>query len=178
MENQNCQIPEGMVLQHLGKLRKMIVHHHDVENLSEFVLHELCKGPCFQVNKAAYFINNPDFNLLHGVAGYDHQESNAFVDDVWNNQQKFTTTMQTSSFNQKVRKHNKLQAFTLGHASEKYMADQLAEQLEIVKPAYHVWNLKHDNHGLLIYEPSTHHVKHTQDHLLDALYYLSFCPVY
>ena len=175
MESKNCQISEGKLLQHLGNLRKMIVHNHELENLSEFVLHELCAGPCLNVNKAAYFINNPDFKILNGVTGYSKEESK--VNDAWNNQKEFAEFMKDSTFNQKVRSCSQ-GSFDKGNHSEKYMMDNLADKLEIENPEYHVWNLKHANHGLLIYDSSKDDVNHLQEHLFDSLHYLGFCPVF
>ena len=177
MENKSCKVSEGQLLQHLGNLRKMIVHNHELENLSEFVLHDLCSGPCLNVGKAAYFINNPDFKALRGITGYDQHEPQAQLHDTWNNQKQFIASMKDSSFNQKVRRSSQ-ESFEKGKNSEKYMVQKLADKLEIENPAYHVWNLKHANHGLLIYEPTIHDAHHDQEHLLDSLYYLGFCPVY
>lgn len=175
MENKICQAPEGKLLQHLGNLRKMIVHNHELENLSEFVLHDLCNGPCCNLNKAAYFINNPDFKILKGVAGYHQKELK--LSDSWNNQKQFIASMKNSAFNQKVR--NRLQEnFERGQISEQYLVRKLADYLEIENPAYHIWDLKHANHGLLIYEPLQEQAAHVQNHLHDSLYYLSFCPVF
>ncbi|MBP6869793.1 hypothetical protein KBC04_02840 [Candidatus Babeliales bacterium] len=178
MENKSCQVSESKLLQHLGNLRKKMIQNHELENLSEFVLHDLCTGPCFQVNKAAYFINNPDFNLVRGIAGYHHQEPHAQVRDVWTHQKQFIAGMQDSDFNKKVRVNNLHSAFEFGKSSEKYLVEKLADELEIANPLYHVWNLKHANHGLLIYESNVDDQKHVQDHVLDGFYYLSFCPVY
>jgi hypothetical protein len=177
MESKSCQVPQETLLQHFGNLRKMIVHNHELENLSEFVLHDICVGSCFHVDKAAYFINNPDFKLLRGITGYSKQEPQAQLRDAWNNQKQFIASMKDSAFNQKVR-GNQHQNFERGKNSEKYMVEKLADQLEIENPAYHVWDLKHANHGLLIYEPLLHDADHAQDYHLDSLYYLSFCPVY
>ncbi len=170
-----CKATEGKLLQHLGNLRKMIVHNHELENLSEFVLYDLCNGPCCKVNKAAYFINNPDFNLLKGVAGYHKKDT--YLADSWNQQKKFITSMKNSAFNQKVR--NRLQeSFVRGEISEQYLVRKLADFLEIEKPGYYVWDLKHANQGLLIYESLQEEPAHVQNHLHDSLYYLSFCPVF
>ncbi len=176
MESKNCHGSQGPLLQHLGNLRKMIVHNHELDNLSDFVLHDLCTGPCFDVGKAAYFVNNPDFKILHGITGYHKQESHAQLHDVWNNQKQFIASMQDSNFNKKVR-DNRHENFERGKNSEKYMIDKLADKLEINNPLYHVWNLKHDNHGVLIYEPLVDNNYGSQD-VLDSLYYLSFCPIY
>jgi hypothetical protein len=175
MENNKCQASEGKLLQHLGNLRKMIVHNHELENLSEFVLYDLCNGPCCNVTKAAYFINNPDFNILKGVAGYHKKELH--VSNSWNEQKQFIGSMRNSLFNQKVR--NRLQeSFAKGEISEQYLVRKLADFLEIENPGYHVWDLKHANHGLLIYESLQNQQAHVQEHLHDSLYYLSFCPVF
>lgn len=177
MENINCQVSEGKLLQHLGNLRKMMIHHHELEHLTEFVLHDLCSGPCSHINKAAYFANNPDFDILRGVAGYAKQDLQVPVDDVWNNQKKFVSVIHDSRFHQNVRQSND-RSFEIGRSSEKYMVEKLADQLEIANPAYHVWNLKHANYGLLIYEPSMNDLNHIQKNLVDSLYYLSFCSIY
>ena len=175
MENHKCKASEGKLLQHLGNLRKMIVHNHELENLAEFVLHDLCNGPCCNVTKAAYFINNPDFKMLKGIAGY-HKKDLDFSNS-WNNQKQFIASMKESAFNQKVR--NRLQeSFAKGEISEQYLVRKLADYLEIEYPAYHVWDLKYGNHGLLIYESLPDQAAHMQDHLHDSLYYLSFCPVF
>ncbi len=175
MENEICKSSEGKLLKHLGNLRKMMVNNHELENLSEFVLHDVCHGPCFNINKAAYFINNPDFKILKGVAGYDKKELH--ISDSWNNQKQFISSMQNSLFNQKVR-HRLEENFIKGEISEQYLVRKLADHLEIENPAYHVWNLKHANHGLLIYESHPAQADHIKSHLHDSLYYLSFCPVY
>jgi hypothetical protein len=177
MENKNCIEPEGKILQHLGNLRKMIVHNHELENLSEFVLHELCSGPCFHVDKAAYFINNPDFRAIRGITGYTKQVAQDQLYDRWNNQSQFIASMKNSDFNQKVRSCSQ-ENFQKGHASEKSTVQKLAYKLEIENPAYHIWNLKHANQGLLIYESTGDEMKYPHSHLLDSLYYLSFCPVF
>lgn len=178
MENKSCQVSKEKLLQHFGNIRKMMIHNHELGNLSEFVLHDLCTGPCFQVNKAAYFINNPDFDLIRGISGYHQQEPNVQIQDIWNNQKQFIAGMQDSNFNKKVRSHNLHGAFERGKSSEKYMVDKLADLLEINNPVYHTWNLKHANHGLLIYEPVVTDVEEIQNHLLDSFYYLGFCPIY
>lgn len=177
MLNQDCQMSENKLLQHLGNLRKMMIANHELENLSEFVLHDLCSGPCAHVEKAAYFVNNPDFHILRGVAGYHKQESAQQVQDRWNNQQQFISYMQSSDFNKKVRKQEHVN-FEKNHASAKYAADKLADFLEIENPAYHVWDLKHANHGLLVYQASQEQHKQAHHYMLDSLYYLSFCPVF
>ena len=177
MENKNYHMTERTLLQHLGNLRKMIVQNHDLENLSEFVLHDLCTSSCFNVDKAAYFINNPDFHFLDGIAGYHKKESHAQLQDAWNNQKQFIASMKDSTFNQNVRS-KRHEHFEPGKNSEKYLIQKLADQLEIENPSYHIWDLKHANHGLLIYDSLGHEAHHPHEDHLDSLYYLSFCHIY
>ena len=62
------------VLHHLTHLPRKIVSLNGAENLTEFVLHDLCQSRCFNLPKAAYFVNNPDFNCIKGVAGVHADE--------------------------------------------------------------------------------------------------------
>jgi len=178
MESKKVEaVRELELLQHLTHLRKMIVHHHDLENISDFVLHDLCSGPCFDVNKAAYFINNPDFRMLRGITGYNKEEEHVRLHDRWNNQKEFIASIKNSNFNNLVRSKSH-DHFEKSTPSQEYAVQKLADDLEIKNPAYHVWNLKHANQGLLIYEAKDDDAHHAQSHVRDALYYLSFCPVY
>lgn len=178
MQSHEIETKEAKLLKHLGNLRKMIVTNHDLDNLSEFVLHDLCTQSCFNLNKAAFFVNNPDFNLLQGVSGYHEKELQGLSGNSWGNQKLFMSHMQNSPFNQKVR-NNCTTNFEKGKASsEKYMADKLADELEINNPSYFTWDLKHANHGLLVYEAPQVEAVHVKEHLFDSLYYLSFCPLF
>ncbi len=175
MEPKNLIKKDQHILQHLDALRKNIVRHHNLTNLSEFVLHDLCTGPCFSVNKAAYFVNNPDFKFLRGIAGYVSDES-SLVSNPWENQKDFISFMQSSKFNQKVRSSHHDYFDEISDINEGLIR-KFADDLEIEKPAYHVWNLKHDNHGLLIYESIADEELQAHQHI-DSLYYLGFCPIY
>ncbi len=177
MQSNNLETKETKLLKHLGNLRKMMVNNHDLDNLSEFVLHDLCTQSCFNLNKAAYFINNPDFRCLQGISGYHDKDLQTLSGSPWNNQKQFISSMQNSPFNQKVRK-NCTTNFEKGKASEKYMAEKLADELEIHNPSYLTWDLKHANNGLFIYEAPQLEESYLQDHLFDSLQHLSFCPIF
>ena len=177
MESHNLETKETKLLKHLGNLRKMMVNNHDLDNLSEFVLHDLCTQSSFNLNKAAYFINNPDFRCLQGISGYHDKDFNSTLGDPWNNQKLFISHMKNSPFNQKVRK-NSTKNFEKGKPSELYMAQKLADELEINNPSYLTWDLKHANNGLFIYEAPKIEEPYVKNHLFDSLYHLSFCPVF
>ena len=177
MQSHSLETKESQLLKHFGNLRKMMVNNHDLDNLSEFVLHDLCTQPCFNLNKAAYFVNNPDFRCLQGISGYHDKDLQGLSGSAWNNQKQFISSMQNSPFNQKVRS-NCTTNFEKGKASEKYMAEKLADELEINNPSYLTWDLKHANNGLFIYEAPQLELSYMKDHHFDSLQHLSFCPIF
>jgi hypothetical protein len=163
------------LLTRLSDFSKNLTSHHYLENLSEFVLHDVCSTDLFALPKAAYLVNNPDFACLKGVSGYHHPESFA-KGHSWNNQKAFTSHMQNADFNKKVRsiQDRSLQLDGSGHQDKIYA---LADQLQINDPTYHVWPMKHDNSGILIFE-KPQDFGQDQEHLLKFLYMFSFCPIF
>lgn len=66
------------LLKRLSLLPKRILTLYGVDipyNLAEFVLHELCEGDCFNIKRAAFLVDNPDFDIFKGVAGFEKEES-------------------------------------------------------------------------------------------------------
>ena len=88
------------MFRHLSELPQKIVNLHGLENITEFVLHDLCHRSCFNLNKAAYFVDNPDFDCLKGIAGFHHDEVYP-GEDIWFNPQAFSDHMESASFNKK-----------------------------------------------------------------------------
>lgn len=164
------------LLGHLGNASKNMIMHHQRDNLSEFVLHDICSEQGFKIRKAAYFVNNPDFSCLKGVAGYYQPET--FEGVSWLNPKDFTSHMQKAAFNQQVRSFMDV---SLPHnSSQVFSKDQLryiVDFLKIEDAAYHSWLSKHNNQGILIFEKS-HEVDILQDHLYNFLHMLSFCPIF
>jgi hypothetical protein len=157
---------------YLNKLPRKILALHDRENITEFVLHDLCNANCFNFKKAAYFIDNPDFDCLKGIAGFSLQEAYP-LSDVWENPEDFTRHMNQAPFNQKVRGYQGSSLRKQGKQDESIVTD-LAAQFELPK-LFYGWQMKHDNHGLLIYEA---HEKVPDDYLINGVCLLSFCPIF
>ncbi|OGB85831.1 hypothetical protein A3J41_02540 [candidate division TM6 bacterium RIFCSPHIGHO2_12_FULL_38_8] len=176
MVHQKSSLSDKKLLTKLSDFSKNLTQHHHLENLSEFLLHDVCAADLFAVPKAAYLVNNPDFSCLKGVAGYHIPES--FIKgDHWNNQKAFTSHMKSSQFNQKVRSVQDKSLVLEGKNLENKKIYGLADQLEIHDPLYHIWRMKHDNQGVLIFE-RPQDFGTDQEHLLRFLYMLSFCPVF
>lgn len=176
MANKNYTKNDRELLNKLGNFSRNMTHHHYLENLSEFVLHDVCSVDLFNLPKAAYLVNNPDFTCLKGVAGYHHPESYS-KGASWHNQKEFTSHMKNSDFNQKVRM---IQGVSLPLQDQTLQSDSLyalADQLNIDDPLYHVWRMKHDNQGVLIFQ-RPQDLDMAQEHLLNFLYMLSFCPIF
>lgn len=174
MNGQGVQSKEKNLLHHLGNMSKMVVYNHGKHNLTEFVLHDLCSEKGFNINKAAYLVNNPDFYVLQGVAGYHRPD--AYLKEHWGATEHFTEHMKQSLFNKLVRDHA-FKHFDKDSSAERDKIQEVAEVLKFEKPQYHTWNLKYDNHGLFIYETDEQNDL-LDDHLLDYLHVLGHCPVF
>lgn len=153
--------------------RKMVALQGD-DQAAAFVLYELCQQQCFDIERAAYFVDNPDFNCLKGVVGCSRQELSCPV-DIWQAHDSFAHSLKQSDF------HNRVSA--LSHTSIKHEGRSeteaiavIAQQLGIQNPTHCSWNLKNDNHGLLIFQrPEDQRI--SEEQLVNGLSLLSFCPI-
>ncbi len=164
------------ILHVLHALPRKMLSLHGRDNVTEFVLSELCGKDCFNITKAAYFVNNPDFNCCKGVAGFSVDESYTGHKTIWESPEDFSRHMSCCSFNQQVRGHQK-ESFTKEHPSEEDLAKHLAHELGFNNAAYCSWDMKNDNHGLLIFEKPVH-LTEKDESLVNGLHYLGFCPIF
>jgi hypothetical protein len=171
--NRNAQIADS-----LRRLPRKMLQLHGLDNVTDFVLHELCSASCFNIPKAAYFIDNPAFNCLKGIVGVSGQELQGF-DNIWTQPEQFIYTMAQSPFNQKVRAFNYESRKNRGHA-EQAMAETIAKELDFNDYGFYSWDMKHDNHGFLVCEKNSNpeHEHPHEEFMVDGLSLLSFCPVY
>ncbi|HRN77819.1 MAG TPA: hypothetical protein PLU71_01150 [Candidatus Dependentiae bacterium] len=167
------------VLNRLSQLPRKMLALKDQGNITEFVLHELCHTDCFDLEKAAYFIDNPDFDCLKGVAGVWRPEVYTTPNnDIWQNPSLFTAHMQGSLFNQKVRDFIR-PSLRKSKESDEEIVRMIGQELHMQNPGYYAWDMKHDNHGLLIYEkPYKTGDACDIDMVLNGLSLLSFCPIF
>lgn len=177
MEHKNVTQRREEVLYRLNCIPAKMVAAHGCDNLAEFVLYELSHPQCFHLGKVAFFIDNPDFNCLQGIAGVTCDEGFCQTVEPWQEREKFSGHMRQSAFNTAVR--------SVAHAS--MIRDPLCEQklmhvahgLGFSCPLWHTFVTKHGNHGLVIYEPrDAQEVPFIQQHLPHSVALLAFCPIF
>lgn len=167
-------LKEQQILNRLSSLPKNVLSLHGTENVAEFVLHDLCSKNCFDFQKAAYLVDNPDFDCLKGIAGYaSDQEYNKPM--IWETPELFAQHMSRASFNQKVRGIHRASMAKASKTDQETTAI-VADMLGLAKPLFCSWRMKHDNHGILIYEANCCPV--SSDILLNGACMLGFCPIY
>lgn len=175
MERKDMSPRDQMLLTCLSCLPQKIVAMHDAENITEFVLHELCGKQCFNLTKAAYFIDNPDFDCFKGITGFSQRDCSIGDKEKWESPEQFSDYMKNCSFNNKVRSINRPSTKKTGLKPQK-MVSELASQLDFANPIMHTWPLKHDNSGVLLFERGDNDP--IDEHLGNGLCLLAFCPVY
>lgn len=168
---------EHKVLGCLSCLPKKILAMHPKENITEFVLYDLCHERCFDIAKAAYLVDNPDFDCCKGIAGFSRSHGYAQQEDIWQDPQTFTLFMRSCPFNQQVRSFES-QSIARNGMNEKEMLARIADELALSSPGYVFWNMKHDNHGMLIFENGNGQMDELEEHLSNSVHLFGFCPIF
>lgn len=156
-------------------LPQQILSLNGGENVAEYVLHSLCDEGCLNLSKAAYFIDNPDFDCLKGVAGFNKDEEVYNCDMALHDLENCKEHVSDCAFNKKVRAISAPSARRANQAQERTV-EFLADKLGLENPYYHSWMIKHDNYGLLIFERECEDAVQCQD-FVTGLSLLGFCPV-
>lgn len=168
---------ERGILNHLSYLpRKMLLLPRE-NNVTEFVLHELCCKDCFNLEKAAYFVDNPDFDCLRGIAGFSRLEEYPLSCSIWDSPKDFSLHMNKAPFNQKVRNVRK-ESLKKSCKPDEVVAQEIAHDLGFSNAGFCAWDSQFNNHGILIFEHSDDHNDTHKNHLLNGLSLLSFCPIF
>jgi len=165
---------EYVMLSRLNGLPKKMLQNHESENIAELVLHELCHH-CFDINKAAYFVDNPSFDCLKGVAGYCKDDMCKVPQDAWQNPQDFSTQFKASPFNQRVRGLQRASVRKEPRPDEEIVED-IARELQMGEHGYYSWDMKHNNHGIFVFEKNGI-IPVDDERVVNALCLLGFCPI-
>lgn len=169
---------EHTILCNLSRLPRKILSLHNHDNITDLVLHELCSKECFNLSKAAYLVDNPDFNCLKGVSGFCQEECTLQNGcNIWDNPDDFAQRVHEFPFNKKVRNIERC-SLKKGIQAELELAREIAQELDMKNPQFCLWTMKYDNHGLLIFEKSDSCDACPEDFLTNGCSLLGFCPVY
>ena len=169
---------ENTLLYHLHSLPKKIMNLHESEYcMPEFILYDLCHADCFNFGKAAYFIDNPDFDYLQGMVGINREDHSLYHHDHWDKPDDFHQAMEGSEFNKKVRDVCRKSMKRHGE-SEQEVAQDIATRLQLQHPHCYCWQMKHNNHGFLVTENAETNDEESwkNEYLHNSLYFLNFCP--
>jgi hypothetical protein len=175
MEHPNL-LKHNQVLRCLLGIPGRIVSLHGNDNITEFVMHDLCHASCLNLPKAAFFVDNPDFDCLKGVAGFDQKNCSPSTELIWQDPKVFSLFMETFPFNAQVRLIHQPSARKNKHKEEDIISG-LSEKLQFDKPGFFLWDMKYANHGILLYETQGLDSL-VQDYIADSASLLSLCPIH
>ncbi len=174
-DQNNLLLNYQKILNCISHLPKQILSLHSLDNVQQFVLHGICNKNCFNIPKAAYFIDNPDFDFIQGIAGFNNLEYYPHDHDIWLNPDTFCEFIKNSDFNNKIKNFN--EPSVKKNDSLNKTVEKISHDIGFNKPSFCCWQMKHDNHGLLIYEKEDNVMDLFNDHFLNSLHLLSFCHI-
>lgn len=167
---------DEVLLERLLALPTKILSHHEVEGLEQMVLHDLSHSATFGFTKATYLIDNPDFDCLKGVAGFCHEECCHHKEDVWSQPHTFTSDMQHATFHRDM--NNFIHTGLRGKDKHVHNEDDVKElgvKLGMNQPSCLVWNMRHGNHGIFIFEDGNHNFERRSAWFKNLVTLLSLC---
>lgn len=163
------------VVQRLTRIPRELLSSVGYQNLAELVLGELCHKNCFNVSRAGFFVDNPDFDCVRGVAGYDSNDHAEGEETCWIERDAFGFRMQCSTFNKLVRS---LSPQSISRqASREYALQELAGQLELTVPAVTFFEMPYENKGFIIFERPQEDISELEQLWEDGCTLLAFCPL-
>lgn len=166
------------LVEHILSLTQNILRHHDNAELPHIVLHHLAQDECFGFKKAAYFVDNPDFDHFRGVAGYSKTESPRLEALAWEQPATFTALLKDASFLNGIRSITKQsfkrKSINIHNADE---VQSLGKLLGMDKAEAISWQMKHGNFGVLLYESERQLSEKDKKLLSCAVPFLGFCPI-
>ncbi len=135
-------------------LPQRILAYHNLEGLTDLVLHELAHEECFGFKQALYLVDNPDFDQLVGRAAAHEDECEDHKKNMWETPKSFAEDVGKGEFHRKVRGISE-KSFTRGVDDNNAHIKQFSafgSDLGMEHPHAIVWNIKHANRGVLLFE--------------------------
>jgi len=166
------------VVKVFSQLPHKILQNYHLKSLSQIILHDLCHDSCFGLKSAIYLIDNPDFDLLTGVAGFNESDCNLYDEILMQNPENFCNQIKESLFNGEVQKfsHESLTKRDICLRTSKEILE-IGKDMGLENPHFISWNMKHGNHGLLIFEEKEELSEWARNMLAHVSAFLSFCGI-
>ncbi len=167
---------EGQLVSRLLDLPHKILSHEDLEGLQQLILYELAHDESFGFNRASYLIDNPEFNCLKGVAGYDKKECGTSPGNPWDNPHDFVQHISQAVFHKQVAsfmKHSLCSAHDKDPEADAIKV--LSENLGMENSSFITWRMRHGNHGILLFEEGALPHKRSPELLHHFVALLSLC---
>ena len=167
-------------LDSLWELPHKMVNYHEAESLKHMILHEFGHHDLLGQKQATFLVDNPDFNCIHGIAGFSHEDCNHHKNDMWSDPYSFSKDMQGAPFHNTIQQLNSIPHESIikknnGKIDEKAY-DELCERLGMKNTSFIHWKMKHGNHGILLFEDAEKEKTGQQKTLLHNLVaLLSLC---
>ena len=179
--NDNCGHlgDDHRLASYLSGLLRKILHHHDVDGLSQIVLHELGHENSFGLKRATYLVDNPDFDHLVGVAGFCNKECCHHKKNMWESPETFVCDMKDAEYNNSVKNFLKYSLRKKDvNLNDSQEVKDLGKDLGLETPKILSWKMRHGNHGLLLFDKGEKdHSRWKSDFLHNIVALLSFCGI-
>lgn len=163
------------LVDHLSKLPHKILQYHHLDSLPQIILYELGNVNGFGLTRAVYLVDNPDFDHLVGAAGFYCDEC-CDEGNCWQSVDSFSEKIKEDRFNSKikniVRQSLKRQDLDLSESED---IRDLSKTMGFEDPKIFSWNMKHGNHGILIFEHADEMPEERLNLLKNAAALLSLC---
>ena len=174
----SIQFFKERVINVFSKLPHKILQNHSLKYLSQMVLHDICRDSCFGLKNAIYIIDNPDFDIITGVAGFCETKCHLHQENIWEDPENFCNHMQDASFNEEVQKfsHESLtrKGICLKTSNEIL---EIGKEMGLENPHFISWQMKYGNHGLLIFEEKEELSEWGRTMLANVSALLSLCGI-
>ncbi|OQA35612.1 MAG: hypothetical protein BWY54_00534 [Candidatus Dependentiae bacterium ADurb.Bin331] len=173
---QMCDLNKhNQILRHLSEIPGRMISIHGRENVAAFVLSDLCHENGFNLTRAAFFVDNPDFDCFKGIAGVHKGDSHG-ISNVWQDADQYSSYMISSPFNKLIRSIEQKSMARNGH-DEKEAVHKIAHELNFVQPKHYSWRMKHDNKGIFVFDHVHGELEELAEHMQNCIHLFSFCPI-
>jgi len=170
-------LSDERLLRTLLNLPLKILRNHDVEGLPHIILHEIAHANHVGFKRAYYFVDNPDFACMKGVACFCNEHHNEAIDP-WHDPQTFVQNVQQSPFYDEMQKFVQHNVEREKGACKIDALSILSKKLGMNEPQVFTWDMRHGNKGILIYEEGDKQWCRNNPELLDHISaLLGLCPL-